>query len=144
MEYSYLCLRSILERCILEALLRRVLYCGHSTQYSHLVSYNSFSFVCARCPNRNPYGFAYVHLLSCQNGLLSASTLDVIGSLPKFRVAIFAGVFSFIGFEAVFSEEMAKVFWTSSGSREGGRKSGRATAAVYRLKSNNNVFSLNF
>jgi len=30
-------LRSIPERCILEALLRRVLYCGHSTQYSHLV-----------------------------------------------------------------------------------------------------------
>jgi len=30
-------LRSILERCILEALRRRVLYCGHSTQYSHLV-----------------------------------------------------------------------------------------------------------
>jgi len=25
------------ERCILEALLRRVLYCGYSTQYSHLV-----------------------------------------------------------------------------------------------------------
>jgi len=25
------------ERCILEALLRRVLYCGHSIQYSHLV-----------------------------------------------------------------------------------------------------------
>jgi len=30
-------LRSVLERCILEALLHRVLYCGHSTQYSHLV-----------------------------------------------------------------------------------------------------------
>jgi len=30
-------LPSILERCILEALLRRVLYCGHSTQYSYLV-----------------------------------------------------------------------------------------------------------
>ena len=29
--------RSIPERCILEALLRRVLYCTHSTQYSHLV-----------------------------------------------------------------------------------------------------------
>ena len=26
------------ERCILEALLRRVLYCGHSTQYIHLVA----------------------------------------------------------------------------------------------------------
>jgi len=26
--------------CILEALLRRVLYCGHSTQYSHLVNIN--------------------------------------------------------------------------------------------------------
>ena len=35
--HTYLFLRSILERCILEALLRRVLYCGHSTQYSHLV-----------------------------------------------------------------------------------------------------------
>jgi len=31
------CFSSIPERCILEALLRRVLYCGHSTQYSHLV-----------------------------------------------------------------------------------------------------------
>ena len=33
-------LRSIPERCILEALLRRVLYCGHSTQYSHLVTFD--------------------------------------------------------------------------------------------------------
>ena len=36
--HTYLFLRSIPERCILEALLRRVLYCGHSTQYIHLVS----------------------------------------------------------------------------------------------------------
>jgi len=35
--HTYLFLRSILERCILEALLCRVLYCGHSTQYGHLV-----------------------------------------------------------------------------------------------------------
>ena len=31
------------ERCILEALLRRVLYCGHSTQYSHLVIFGNTS-----------------------------------------------------------------------------------------------------
>jgi len=35
--HTYLFLRSILERYILEALPHRVLYCGHSTQYSHLV-----------------------------------------------------------------------------------------------------------
>ena len=35
--HTWLFLRSIPERCILEALLRRVLYCGHSAQYSHLV-----------------------------------------------------------------------------------------------------------
>jgi len=35
--HTYLFLRSIPERCILEALLRRVLYCGYSTQYSHIV-----------------------------------------------------------------------------------------------------------
>ena len=34
-------LLSIPERRILEALLRRVLYCGHSTQYSHLVIYHN-------------------------------------------------------------------------------------------------------
>jgi len=37
--HTYLFLRSIPERCTLDALLRRVLYCGHSTQYSHLVVY---------------------------------------------------------------------------------------------------------
>jgi len=38
--HTYLFLRSIPERCILEALLRQVLHCGHSTQYSHLVLFN--------------------------------------------------------------------------------------------------------
>jgi len=34
--FTFFCLP---ERCGSEALLRRVLYCGHSTQYSHLVAF---------------------------------------------------------------------------------------------------------
>jgi len=41
--HTYLFLRSIPERCILEALLRGVLYCGHSTQYSHLVEFDLYA-----------------------------------------------------------------------------------------------------
>jgi len=41
-----------MERCILEALLRRVLYCGHSTQYSHLVSKLIYIYAKESSPNR--------------------------------------------------------------------------------------------
>ena len=44
--HTYLFLLSIPERCILEVLLRRGLYCGHSTQYSHLVVTNNITVSC--------------------------------------------------------------------------------------------------
>jgi len=88
--HTYLLLRSIPERCILEALLRRVLYCGHSTQYSHLVwllnsVWNFQDIFTVICRIRMPTCRVQYFLLLSFFLFLAYSQPSQIGCLPYFH-----------------------------------------------------------